>query len=225
MQPTRLGGGPAVVPKIDLRPGQTIVFIGDSITDMGRSQPAYRPLGFGYVHFVGNLLLAKYPQLNLNIVNSGISGNTVRDLKNRWEEDCLEYKPDILSVLIGINDLWRRYEEPEKMPAAVYPDEYELTYRQLLSQVKQKCNSQLVLIEPFMFCDDLENKIFQDLWTYIRIVHHLAKEFDAVLVPLQSWIDEQIKQIPPEKWSHDSVHPYIWAHAWIAQRWLEATGL
>jgi len=181
------------------------------------------------------LLLAKYPQLNFNIINTGISGNTVRDLKNRWEKDCFEYKPDILSVLIGINDLWRRYGEPEKMPVAVYPDEYESTYRQLLSlvsaeravagQVKQKCNSQLVLIEPFMFCRDLKNKIFQGLRTYIRIVHHLVKEFDAVLVPLQSWIDGQVGQIPPEKWSHDSVHPYTWAHAWIAQRWLEATGL
>ena len=111
------------------------------------------------------------------------------------------------------------------MPAAVYPQEYELTYRQLLSQVKQRFNSRLVLIEPFMFCNDLENKIFQELRVYIRIVHHLAKEFNAVLVPLQDRIDEQIKQTPPEKWSDDLVHPYTWAHAWIAQRWFEATGL
>jgi len=212
-------------PKIDLKASQTIVFIGDSITDMGRSEPAYRPLGAGFVHFVGNLLLAKYPQLNLNIINTGISANTIRDLKGRWEKDCLEYKPDILSVLIGINDLCRQYGEPGKKPAAVYPDKYESTYRQLLLQVKQKLNSQLVLIEPFMFCDDKENKIFKDLRTYIRIVHSLAEEFDAVLVPLQSRIDEQIKHIPLERWSEDSVHPYIWVHAWIARRWLEATGL
>lgn len=211
--------------KIELKPGQTIVFIGDSITDMGRSQPAYRPLGFGYVHFVGNLLLAKYPQLNLNIINTGISGNTVRDLKNRWEKDCLKHKPDILSILIGINDLWRQYGESEEISAAVYPDEYESTYRQLLSLVKQKSNSQLVLIEPFMFCDDKENEIFKDLRTYIRIVHNLAEEFGAVLVPLQSRIGEQIRQIPPEKWSDDSVHPYTWAHTWIGLQWLEATGL
>ena len=211
--------------KIDLKPGQTIVFIGDSITDMGRNQPQYSPLGAGFVNFVGNLLLAKYPQLNLNIINRGISGNTIRDLKNRWEKDCLKYKPDILSVLIGINDLGRQYGEPERMPAAVYPEEYELTYRQLLSQVRQRFNSRLVLIEPFMFCDDEKNKIFQDLRVYIRIVHRLVEEFDAVLVPLQSRIDEQIRQVPPEKWSQDSVHPYTWAHAWIAQRWLEATGL
>jgi len=212
-------------PKIVLKPNQTIVFIGDSITDMGRNQPAYRPLGSGYVHFVGNLLLAKYPQLNLNIINTGISGNTVRDLQKRWARDCLEYKPDVLSVLIGINDLCRQYSEPEKVPAGVYPDEYESTYRQLLSQVKQKFNSQLVLIEPFMFCDDQKNKIFQDLRVYIRIVHNLSQEFDAVLVALQSWIDEQIKEVPPEKWSQDSVHPYIWAHAWLARQWLKAVGL
>jgi lysophospholipase L1-like esterase len=211
--------------KIDLKPGQTIVFIGDSITDMDRNQQAYSPLGFGYVYFVGNLLLAKYPQLNLNIINTGISANTVRDLKSRWEKDCLDYKPDILSILIGINDLCRQYGEAEKLHKAVYPDEYESTYRQLLSLVKQQCNSQLVLIEPFLFCDDKENKIFKDLRTYIRIVHKLAEEFDTVLVLLQSRIDEQIKQIPPEKWSEDSVHPYTWAHAWIAQRWFEATGL
>ncbi len=211
--------------KIDLKPGQTIVFIGDSITDMGRSQLAYSPLGAGFVYFVGNLLLAKYPQLNLNIINTGISGNTARDLKSRWEKDCLEHKPDILSVLIGINDLYRQYNEAEKLTETVYPNEYETTYRQLLSLVKQKSNSQLVLIEPFMFCDDKENKIFKDLRTYIRIVHKLAEEFDAVLVPLQSRIDEQIKQIPPEKWSDDSVHPYTWAHAWIAWRWFEATDI
>lgn len=211
--------------KIVLKPGQTIVFIGDSITDMGRSQMAYSPLGAGYVHFAGNLLLAKYPQFNLNIINTGISADTVRDLKDRWEKDCLEHEPDILSVLIGINDLCRRHGEPEKLSRAVYPDEYESTYRRLLSQVKQKFNSQLVLIEPFMFCDDKENKIFKDLKTYIRVVHKLSEESDAVLVPLQSRIDEQIKQIPPEKWSDDSVHPYIWAHAWIAWQWLEATGI
>jgi len=211
--------------KIDLKPNQTIVFIGDSITDAGRSEPAYQPFGFGYVHFVANLLLAKYPRLNLNIVNTGISGNTVQDLKARWETDCIAYKPDILSVLIGVNDLWRQYAEPERWPDAVYPDEYESIYRQLLSTASQRCNCRLVLMEPFMFCNDLEIQMYKDLRAYIKIVHNLAEQFDAVLVPLQSGIDEQIKQVPAEKWASDSVHPYVWAHAWIAQCWFEATNL
>jgi len=111
------------------------------------------------------------------------------------------------------------------LPTAVYADEYELTYRQLLSQAKKQCNCQLVLMEPFMFCNNPEYKMFKGLQSYIDIVDGLAEEFGAVLVPLQSEINKQIKQMPPEKWSLDSVHPYVWAHAWIAQRWLESTGL
>lgn len=210
---------------IELKSNQTIVFIGDSITDADRNRPAYRPLGFGYVHFVANTLLAKYPQLNLNIINTGISSNTVRDLKSRWEKDCIRFKPDVLSVLIGVNDVWRQYAEPEYLNQAVYEEEYELTYRLLLSQIKQQGDSQLILMEPFMFCNDTKNEIFRSLRNYIDIVDNLAEEFGAVLVPLQSEIDKKIKQVPPEKWSADAIHPYIWSHAWIAQHWLQATGL
>ena len=211
--------------KIELKPNQTILFTGDSITDTGRLEPAYQPFGYGYVNFVANLLLAQYPQLNLNIVNTGISGNTIRDLQARWEEDCIKYKPNILSVLIGVNDLWRQHAGPEYLPYAVYPDEYELTYRRLLSRAREQCSCQLALMEPFMFCNNPENPMFKALRIYIETVHELAEEVDAVLVPLQSRIDEQIRQVPPEKWAMDSVHPYVWAHAWIALRWLEATGL
>jgi lysophospholipase L1-like esterase len=211
--------------KIELQPNQTIVFIGDSITDADRNKPAYRPFGFGYVHFVANTLLAKYPQLNLNVINTGISGDTVRDLKSRWERDCISLKPDVLSVLIGVNDVVRRYAELERLYQAVYEDEYELTYRLLLSQVKLQCNCQLVLMETFMFSSEPKNEIFRSLRNYIDIVDRLAAEFGAILVPLQREIDKQIRQIIPEKWSDDSVHPYIWAHGWIANQWLQATSL
>ena len=76
-----------------------------------------------------------------------------------------------------------------------------------------------------MFCNNHENPMYKGLQSYIETVHNLAEEFEAVLVPLQSKVDKQIKHVPPEKWSVDMVHPYVWAHAWIAQRWLEATGL
>jgi lysophospholipase L1-like esterase len=210
---------------IELKPNQTILFTGDSITDTGRLEPAYRPFGYGYVNFAANHLLAKYPELNLNIINTGVSGDTVRKLEARWEKDCIKYRPDVLSVLIGVNDLWRQHVEPERLPEAVYPDEYELTYKRLLLRGREQCIYQLVLMEPFMFCNDPDNPMFKGLRTYLEIVHKLAEEFGAVLVPLQSKIEEQINQVPPEKWSADMVHPYVWAHAWIAQRWLEATGL
>ncbi|MHC4060950.1 MAG: SGNH/GDSL hydrolase family protein [Planctomycetota bacterium] len=211
--------------KIKLKPSQTMVFIGDSITDADRDHPAYRPFGFGYVHFVAYLLLARYPHYNLNIINTGVGGNTIRDLKDRWEKDCIAHRPDVLSVLIGINDLWWWHAESQGFAEGLCPEEYELTYKQLLSQVKAQCNCQLVLMEPFMFCNEPENQMFKGLRTYMGIVHELADEFNAVIVPLQNSVDRQIRNVPPEKWSVDSVHPYVWAHAWIAERWLEATGL
>ena len=211
--------------KIELKPNQTILFIGDSVTDASRREPEYAPFGRGYVHFVANMLLAKYPHLNLNLINAGISGNTIRELKARWENDCLRHKPDVLTVLIGINDLYWQHADFHEPSRAVYTDEYELTYRQLLSRTRQQQNCQIVLMEPFMFCDDLQNEMRLALKTYLEIVHKLADEFRALLVPLQSCIDRQIRQVPPQMWSADSVHPYQWAHAWIAQRWFEATRL
>ncbi len=209
--------------KIDLKPNSSIVFIGDSITDADRFEPAYRPFGYGYVHFVAYRLLAKYPEYNISVINTGISGDTIRDLDYRWEKDCLSHKPDILSVLIGINDVFRQYTGA--LDTAVLLDEYQLTYKRLLSVVKEKYNCRLILMEPFMFCDDKTNPAYKSLLQYIHVVGALAEEFDAVLVPLQELLDKKIKQVPPEKFSEDMVHPYVWAHAWIAERWLEATKL
>ena len=211
--------------KIELNPGQTVLFIGDSITDADRNSRAYKPFGFGYVNFVANTLLAKYPTYNLNIINTGISGNTIRDLKNRWQKDCLDHNPDILSILIGVNDVWYQFDTEDELPYAVLLDEYETTYRQLLTMVTQKCNSRLVICEPFMFCDDFNNPMFAHLRTFIEAVHRIAADFNACLVPLQKAIDKRIKDVPPQNWSADMVHPEVWAHEWIAQQWLIATGL
>ena len=209
--------------KIELKPNSTIVFIGDSITAADRLQPPYKPFGYGYVHFVANLLLAKYPEYNLSIINTGISGHTIRDLDYRWKRDCLNHKPDILSILIGINDVFRQYTG--RLNEAVLLDEYQLTYKRLLSIVKAKNNCRLILMEPFMFCDDKANPAFKTLQQYIQAVRALAEEFDAVLVPLQELIDKIVKQVPPEKFSDDMVHPFVWAHVWIAQQWFETTKL
>jgi len=209
--------------KIELKPNQTILFIGDSITDADRNSRAYKPFGFGYVHFVANFLLAQYPEYNLNIINRGISGNTVRDLDKRWKKDCLDHNPDILSVLIGVNDVWRQFEQG-KMSRAVFADEYEATYKRLLEDTKQKCNSRIVICEPFMFCDDFNLPVFVELRRYVDIVRKIAVDFDAVLVSFQNAIDEKIKNVPPLKWSLDSVHPEIWAHCWLARQWLKAVG-
>jgi len=101
----------------------------------------------------------------------------------------------------------------------------ESTYERLLSQAKDNSDCCMVLMEPFMFCSDTENPTYNSLQGFIAVVHNLAKKFDAVSVPLQESINIIIKKIPSEKFSDDMVHPYLWAHFWIAQRWLEATQL
>jgi len=210
---------------IRLRPNDTVVFIGDSITAAERHRQAYNPLGFGYVHFAGNLLLAKHPELNLRIVNTGISGDTVLDLEHRWQKDCIAHRPDVLSVLVGINDVWRRTMEPDLAENAAGPDKYEVTYEQLLAQAKEQCQCRLVLMEPFLFCRDRNNEVYRALLPYVEAVHRLATRHEAAIVPLQREIDRLIVGIPSERWSQDSVHPYLWAHAWIARKWLDATRL
>ncbi|HSV27482.1 MAG TPA: SGNH/GDSL hydrolase family protein [Sedimentisphaerales bacterium] len=212
--------------RIELRDGNTILFIGDSITDADRRSTSHSPLGRGYVNFAANLVVARHPEIDLKVVNTGISGNTVRDLKRRWRQDCLDHRPDVLSVMIGINDLWRRFDSrPEQVLNAVYPEEYENTYRDILAEARSHCNPQMILMEPFMFCSAKENKMFQGLGPYIEAVHRLAGEFGAVVVPLQIHINKALKTVPSAKWAGDMVHPATWAHAWIAERWLDAVGL
>ena len=209
---------------IRLKKADTIVFIGDSITDAERHRQVYKPLGFGYVHFVGNLLWARHPDLNLSIVNTGVSGDTLHDMEHRWERDCIAHRPNVVSILVGINDVWQLAMGPALAETAATPSDYEVTYGELLSRTKKRCDCQFVLAEPFMFCRDSHNGVFKALMPYVEAVRHLAAKYNAVLVPLQREIDRRIAQIPPERWSADTVHPYLWAHAWIALRWLEATG-
>jgi lysophospholipase L1-like esterase len=208
--------------RIEFRQNQTLLFIGDSITDCGRRELPYAPLGCGYVHFAANFLLAQRPHLNLNIQNRGIGGDSTRDLRNRWKTDCIDLKPDIVSMMIGINDLWRKYAEtPESRQQYVAPDEYKTNLRYLLTQLLDACGPQLILMEPFMFCDDAANPMLADLPAYSDIVHQTADEFGALLVPLHTNYTNLKDKRPAEHWADDTVHPAPWAHAWIAQQWLK----
>ena len=214
-----------MTPAVRLNDDDTIVFVGDSITDAEKHRRAYHPLGFGYVHFAANFLRARHPNLTISIINAGVSGDTILDLQNRWQRDCLAHRPNVLSVLVGINDVWRLTMEPAFARNAATPENFEVTYNQLLSRAQQTRDVQLVLMEPFLFCDDRQNRLYEALRPYVAIVRKLAARHGAVLVPLQQEIDRLIATAPPERWSDDGVHPHLWAHAWIAQRWLEATRL
>jgi lysophospholipase L1-like esterase len=203
--------------------GRLILFIGDSITDTQRRETPYAPLGQGYVHFTANLLAARYPRLNLTFENRGISGDTTRALKKRWQQDCLQLNPGVVSIMIGINDLWRRFAEaPEMQQAHVPPDEYRANLHWMLSQVKEHGCSRIILMEPFYFCANPTDPMYLELDRYLRVVRELAGEFDALLVPIQQAYEALKNDVPEERWSRDRVHPYTWAHAWIARQWLLA---
>lgn len=129
-----------------------LLFTGDSVTDAGRGRPVGEGLGegvgTGYVRAVDTLMNAFFPDLRLRISNTGTSGNTVRDLAERWQSDVLDLKPDWLSVCIGINDVWRQYDMPNVTHRHVYPEEYRQTLEDLVCRTRQKVKG-IVLMTPY----------------------------------------------------------------------------
>ncbi len=199
-----------------------IVFMGDSITDCGRNSEAHRPFGAGYVATIRNLLLARYPGHDFTIVNNGISGNTIRDLKARWEADAIAPQPDLLSVKIGINDVWRFVAN--RIDQAVPLDEFEATYRELLRSAREHTKARLILMEPYVLELDASDHFRKLMNTYIPVVAKLAKEFDARLVRTQAAFDTVMSMQPSSFWAGDRVHPGGPGHAVMARAWLKEVG-
>ncbi|MET8306931.1 SGNH/GDSL hydrolase family protein [Micromonospora sp. NPDC005173] len=204
-----------------LRTGQRVVFIGDSITDCGR-QGAAAPYGEGYVSLVRALVSARHPELELEWVNRGVSGDTVRHLAARWAGDAIAECPDWLSVMIGINDIWRRYgDRPDE---AVPIDEYERTLRDLLRQAVDATGCRLILGDPFLIEADRSEPQRADTDRYAAVVAALAAEFNAVHVPTQAAFDRVLAVSPAKRWADDRVHPHLPGHAVLADAFLTALG-
>lgn len=210
-----------------------ILFQGDSITDGARYKSRAsewdknHQIGHSYVYIITGLLGMKYPERHLEFINRGISGNAASDLLARWQTDTLEKEPDVLSVLVGVNDCVR---ESKKQAPDLSAAEYEEYYRKILKQSREKNPAlKIILLEPFAYVENQENA---GLSTTIRTailrseqkaVRRLAKEFDAVFVPLQAVFDEAKKQREPSYWIWDGTHPTEAGHALIAREFLKAT--
>jgi len=204
-----------------VKDGQTVLFTGDSITDAGR-RGEFAPYGRGYVSKVIELVTAKYPERQVTWVNTGIGGHTVRELWPRWQEDAVAHQPDWLSVMVGINDVHRflRGEPANKIDVA----EYEETYRKMLAAARGKTRARLILMEPFYLSTDREHASMRTLARYLDVVHRLAREFEALLVPVHQDFQKVLAVRPPEKWSEDNVHPFPEGHMFIALSWLRVMG-
>lgn len=192
---------------------QKIVFIGDSITDCGRRE-AGTPYGTGYVNLVRSLIQARYPALDLTIVNKGIGGNTVRDLAARWQQDVIEEHPDWLSVKIGINDAYRE----------VPLNEYETTLRKLLQQTREETGARFIMLTPYLIQPDRSNPERMRMDRYGAVMSELAQEFAAISVNTQSAFDTVLASTQATDWASDRVHPDTPGHAVIALAFLHAIG-
>ncbi|MDR2497068.1 MAG: SGNH/GDSL hydrolase family protein [Tannerellaceae bacterium] len=216
--------------KISLRQDAVILLQGDSITDSGRDKASSisnstAMLGNGYSLFIASQLLAKEAAKALKIYNRGISGNKVYQLRERWEIDCLGIQPEVVSILIGVNDYWHTLNGSYNGTVAVYENDY----RALLKYTKEKLPKvQLVIGEPFTVKGGSaidEAKWFPMFDDYRKVARKLADEFRAVFVPYQAAFDAALKHAPARYWAGDGVHPDLPGRQLMANLWLEATGL
>jgi lysophospholipase L1-like esterase len=201
----------------------TILFQGDSITDAGREKEKQLPnaadsFGKGYAYIIGAGLLDLFSHMNISVFNRGISGNKVYQLAERWQKDCLDLKPDLLSILIGINDYW--HMRNGKYDGTV--ERYETDYRQLLKLTKETLpNINLVICQPFALpgTTAVDDTWVEPVKAYQDVALKLSKEFKAIWVPFQQVFDEAIKHAPAKYWAADGVHPSMAGAHLMASAW------
>lgn len=209
------------------RKPKVILFQGDSITDggRGRNNDLNHILGHSYPYIIASKLGYQFAEQQPIFVNRGVSGNRVSDLYARWNEDAISLQPDLLSILIGVNDAWRIMNH---LPAGD-TDRFERAYRHLLAETKEVLpRTQLVLCEPFI----LKTGATEDKWTewkakldhYGQVVRELCREFDAIFVPLQAAFDQAAERAEASYWLWDGVHPTAAGHYLIAEQWLNIAG-
>ena len=206
----------AVEPIAAFAPHARVLFQGDSITDgnRGRNEDPNHILGHGYVFIISARHGAAFPDSKLDFMNRGVSGNTVLELQQRWQKETLDLKPDILSVLIGVNDSGRR------MPL----NEFEEVYNKLLTDAKAaNPDIKLVLCEPFWLdhtaTQPAKGSPNADIVKRQEVVAKLATKHDAALVHFQKALDDACQRAPAKYWIWDSVHPTYAGHQILADEW------
>jgi lysophospholipase L1-like esterase len=210
--------------KIQLLKDQTILFQGDSITDAGRNREDMgynnpRPLGSGYAMLAAARLMEKYAPLNLKIYNKGISGNKVYQLAERWDKDCIDLKPDVLSILIGVNDFWHKLNGNYNGTIEIYRNDLIA----LLERTKKALpNVKLIICEPFAIpgVKAVDDKWFPDFYQYQKAAREIADKFGTIFIPYQKVYDEAIKRAPGSWWTPDGVHASLAGAQLMADAWL-----
>ncbi|MFJ6411337.1 SGNH/GDSL hydrolase family protein [Terribacillus saccharophilus] len=190
---------------------QKWIFIGDSITECGRFEDP-QDIGVGYVKMIQDELAQKK---DAEILNKGVGGNRVTDLAARWEQDVLSLKPDLVSISIGINDVWRQLDQPQM--EQVYPEEFITVLDKLLAETKHT-GADIFLMEPTIIEENNDSKGNQMLVPYVDIVRELAAKYDATLVPTHT----AFLQTKKKDLTTDGVHMTDAGNKLMADTWLEA---
>jgi lysophospholipase L1-like esterase len=210
---------------VSLLKGQTILFQGDSITDSGRNKEdtgfnTSRSLGSGYPMLAAASLLERHADLDLKIYNKGISGNKVYQLVDRWETDCFAIKPDILSILIGVNDIWHKLNGTYNGTVEIYRQDYiamlEMTKR-VMPDVK------LIIGEPYGVrgIKAVNDNWYPEFYEYQKAAREIAAQFGASFIPYQAIFDEAQKHAPGVYWTADGVHPTLAGAQLMAKAWMD----
>ncbi|GAA1034755.1 MULTISPECIES: GDSL-type esterase/lipase family protein [Amycolatopsis] len=214
---------------ITLRPGSTVLFTGDSITDSQRNE-SEDGLGFGYPLRIAGEWGLRHPERPVTWLNSAVADNKVMDLGSRWRTDVLDARPDVVSILVGINDVgWHSYDPDGRVIPA---EDYAAGYDRLLAPLAES-GAELILIEPFLLpiSGDIEvgdmrlgvaerKKWRVDLDPKIQVVRELAREYGAHLLAADGMFAELSATTGPEYWAADGVHPTPAGHAALAAAWL-----
>jgi acyl-CoA thioesterase-1 len=199
-----------------------VLLTGDSVTDWGRDRSDPTSLGHGYALIVAALAGARRPDLDLTFLNRGVGGDTAALLRARWADDGLALAPTVVSVMIGVNDTWRRFDSGRSTST----DSYETDLRAILDSARDELGARLVLIEPFLVPVTADQDGWRaDLDPRIGVVRRLAAEYRAVLVPADGLFAAAAVRTSPEVWTADGVHPTAAGHGLLAGAWLDAVGL
>lgn len=189
----------------------TILLTGDSITDAGRDRSDLSSWGSGYAALIGEALAGE------TVINTGISGNRVVDLQARWDADVLAHSPAVLSIMIGINDTWRRYDSDNPTSAEVY----ESGYRDIITRAQQAGIGRILLVEPFLLPVTNEQWAWrEDLDPKIQAVRRLAAELGTRYVATDGPLAQRAATVGAAALAHDGVHPTPEGHRFLADLWL-----
>jgi lysophospholipase L1-like esterase len=205
----------------------TVLFQGDSITDGNRTRNTdwNHVMGHGFAYIIASRLWYDYPGKGLHFFNRGISGNRVTHLAERWQTDTIDLKPDVINILVGINDT----EAAIKGNVSCTPEQFENDYRALLKWTKEKLpDVKLVLCEPFLLPVGRVKENFETYQLEIakrqQVAKLLSDEFKAIYIPFQSAFNDALSKAPAEYWIWDGIHPMPAGHELMARFWLEKAG-